>query len=279
MIDRLGQLLRQHEVLYGVICRDVTLTEIELMAQAGYHIVWLDLEHSSLPTSEAIRLGRTITHLGMVPLVRIPELSRTHVQTLLDGGVEIIALPVVRDAAQASELVQLGKYPPLGRRGISSTIPGTGFTIGADPKKRLREVNDATHLMVLFESDEAYEVLDAILDVDGIDIVAMGPNDWASGLGLFGDEARGVSGTEDGQSCQFRCKGGQNRRRRSLQPRAGESLFWPGSASVPPRWCRHRHQTQCPDRNYRPIPRHEIIGDRVVIDGPRPLPSQMSALT
>ena len=189
MIDRLGQLLRQHEMLYGVICRDVTLTEIELMAQAGYHIVWLDLEHSSLATSEAIRLGRTITHLGMVPLVRIPELSRTHVQTLLDGGVEIIALPVVRDAAQASELVQLGKYPPLGRRGISSTIPGTGFTIGADPEKRLREVNDATHLMVLFESGEAYEALDAILDVDGIDIVAMGPNDWASGLGLFGDEA------------------------------------------------------------------------------------------
>ena len=189
LIDRLGQLLHQHELLYGVICRDVTPTEIELMAQAGYHIVWLDLEHSPQPTDEAIRLSRTIAHLGMVPLVRIPELSRTHVQILLDGGVEIIALPVVRDAAQAGELVQLGKYPPLGRRGISSSTPRAGFTLGADPKRTLHELNDATRLMVLFESDEAYEALDEILDVDGIDMVALGPNDWASGLGLFGDEA------------------------------------------------------------------------------------------
>ena len=189
MIDRLGQLLSQHEPLYGLICRDVTLLEIELIAQAGYHFVWLDLEHSHQSNEEAIRLCRTITHLGMVPLARILELSRTHVQKLLDGGIEIIALPVVRDAAQANELVQLGKYPPLGQRGISSSTPRAGFTLGADPKKRLQEVNDATHLMVLIESDEAYESLDTILGVEGIDIVGAGPNDWAAGLGLFGQEA------------------------------------------------------------------------------------------
>ena len=188
-MDRLGQLLSQHEQLYGLICRDVTLLEIELIAQAGYHFVWLDLEHSHQSNEEAIRLSRTITHLGMVPLVRILELSRTHVQKLLDGGVEIIALPVVRDAAQACELVQLGKYPPLGQRGISSSTPRAGFTLGDDPKKRLQEVNDATHLMVLFESDAAYESLEAILGVEGIDVVGAGPNDWAAGLGLFGDEA------------------------------------------------------------------------------------------
>lgn len=189
MIDRLGQLLSQDKPLYGLICRDVTLLEIELMAQAGYQIVWIDLEHSHQSDEEAIRLSRTITHLGMVPLVRIPELSRTHVQKLLDGGVEIIALPVVRDVTHASELVQLGKYPPLGGRGISSSTPRTGFTLGSDPKKRLQEVNDATHLMVLVESEEAYESLDAILDIKGIDMVAVGPNDWAAGQGLFGGDA------------------------------------------------------------------------------------------
>ena len=113
MIDRLGQLLRDNERVYGVICRDPTLLEIELMAQAGYHIVWIDLEHSPKPVDEVVRLGRTITHLGMVSLVRIPELSRTHVQLLLDGGIEVLVLPDVRSAQQASEFVQLGKYPLL----------------------------------------------------------------------------------------------------------------------------------------------------------------------
>ena len=188
-MDRLTDLLGQQKALYGVICRDVTQLDIELMSHAGFHVVWLDLEHSHQSDEEAIRLCRTATHLGMVPLVRIPELTRTHVQKLLDGGVEIVALPDVRTAAQAEDLVQLGKYPPVGRRGISSSTPRTGFTLGADPEKRLQEVNEATHLMVLFESNEAYEDVDAILGVDGIDMVAVGPNDWTASLGLFGDAA------------------------------------------------------------------------------------------
>ena len=190
MADRLGQLLSEHERLYGLICRDATLTDIELMAQAGVHAVWLDLEHSPLSTPEAIRLGRSIAHLGMVPLVRIPELSRTHVQILLDGGIQIVVLPDVRDVEQAREFVQLGKYPPLGRRGVSTTTAGAGFTLGADPQQTLREADAATHLMVMFESDEGYEALDAILEVEGIDMVTVGANDWATSLGLFGDEAK-----------------------------------------------------------------------------------------
>ena len=179
------------DFLYGVICRDVTLTDIEVMAQEGYHIVWIDLEHSpSQSMEEAIQLCRSITHLGMVPLVRIRELSRTNVQPLVDGGVQVIALPDVRSANQASELVQLGKYPPLGQRGYSSTNAGIGFKLEGDQKESLRRVNEATHLMVLFESDEGYQDLDNILGVEGVDMVGVGPNDWAISLGISGDEAK-----------------------------------------------------------------------------------------
>ena len=190
--NRLGKLLEQHEALYGVICRDATLTDIELMAQAGYHVVWLDMEHGPQSTAETLRLGRTITHLGMVPLVRMPELSRTQVQRLLDGGIQVLALPDVRNAGEAARFVELGKYPPLGQRGVSSSSAGTDFTMGPDPRQRLREANDATHLMVMIESDEACEALDGILAVEGIDMVTVGPMDWAVGLGLFGDEARAL---------------------------------------------------------------------------------------
>ena len=190
MSNRLGQLLEENEFLYGVICRDVTFTDIELMAQEGYHIVWIDLEHSQQSTEEAIRLGRSVSHLGMVPLVRIRELSRTNVQPLVDGGVQVIVLPDVRSAEQAAELVQLGKYPPLGQRGFSSTNAGIGFKLDGDPNEILRQVNEATHLLVLFESDEGYEQLDDILAVEGIDMVGVGPMDWSISLGISGDAAK-----------------------------------------------------------------------------------------
>ncbi len=188
--DRLGELLNENDLLYGVVCRDVTLTDIELMAREGYHVVWIDLEHSPQSSEEAIQLSRTITHLGMVPLVRIRELSRTNVQPLLDGGVQVIVLPDVRSAKQAKELVQLGKYPPSGQRGFSSTAAGIGFQLVGDQEEVLRHVNTTTHLMVLFESDEGFEDLDRILEVDGIDLVGVGPNDWSVGLRLFGDDAK-----------------------------------------------------------------------------------------
>ena len=192
MSGRFRELLKTQEVLYGVICRDATVTDLELMAQVGYSVIFLDLEHSPQSTAEVLRLGRTISHLGMVPLARIPELSRTHVQCLLDGGIEILTLPDVKGAAQASRLVQLSKFPPLGERGVSTSCAGTDFTLGTNPQRTLREANEGTSLMVMIESDEGYSALDDILEVEGIDLVTVGEMDWSVSLGLFGPEAKRV---------------------------------------------------------------------------------------
>jgi len=190
MSGRLRELLKTEEVLYGVICRDTTMTDLELMAQLGYSVVFLDLEHGPQSTAEVLRLGRTIAHLGMVPMARIPELTRTQVQRLLDGGMEILTLPDVRNAAQAARLVRLGKFPPLGERGVSSSSAGTGFTLGSDPGRALREADLGTSLMVMIESDEGYRALDDILQVEGIDMLTVGEMDWSVSLGLFGPEAK-----------------------------------------------------------------------------------------
>lgn len=189
MKDRLGQLLDENAVLSGITSRDPTLTDLELMAMAGCHVVWLDLEHAPLTITRAVELCRTITHLGMVPMARIIELTRTHVQALLDGGCQIVLMPNVQDAAQAEEFVRLGKFPPRGERGASSSAPGLDFNLGSDPQQKLREANAATHLMVQFESDTAFENLDDICAVDGIEMVTVGLIDWATSRGLFGEEA------------------------------------------------------------------------------------------
>ena len=123
-------------------------------------------------------------------MARIPELTRTQVQRLLDGGMEILTLPDVRSAAQAARLVQLGKFPPLGERGVSSSSAGTGFTLGSDPRRALGEADLRTSLMVMIESDEGYRALDDILEVEGIDMLTVGEMDWSVSLGLFGPEAK-----------------------------------------------------------------------------------------
>ena len=187
MDDRLQELLEKNRFLYGVICRNPSMINIELLAQEGYHIVWFDLEHAAVSLAQAADLARFAWHLGMIPLVRTVELTRSNLQIMLDSGFKIILLPDVKSESQASQLVQLGKYPPLGQRGFSSTAASNDFRVGRDLKTTLRNADAATHLMVQFESDEGYGNLDAILAVDGIDMVLIGPADWAISAGLFGD--------------------------------------------------------------------------------------------
>jgi 4-hydroxy-2-oxoheptanedioate aldolase len=190
MTDQLARLLSQNKTLLGIICRDPTLTDMELLAQVGCHVVWIDLEHGAISTIDALRLCRTITHLGMVPAARIVELNRTHVQTLLDGGYRILILPQITSAAEARRFVELAKYPPLGNRGVSSSAAGINFSFGPDPLKTLSEVNAATHLMVLIEDDRGYENLEPILGVEGVDMITVGPTDWGISKGLSPGQAK-----------------------------------------------------------------------------------------
>lgn len=189
-MNRLNELLCENRVLSGILCRDPTFVDMELLAQLGFNAIWMDLEHSPTSMTEATQLSRTIAHLGMVPMARIIELTRTNVQALLDGGFEVLILPDVKDAAQATEFVQLGKFPPEGERGASSTAAGINYTLGSNPRQTLEEANKGTHLMPMIESDKAFNELDSILQVNGIDMLTVGPMDWTLSQGSFSEDAK-----------------------------------------------------------------------------------------
>lgn len=163
---------------WGVLCRDATPTDLELMRRAGYGIVWFDLEHGSLSLAQTIGLVRTADHLGLTTAVRIPELTRSVIQPLLDHGTRIVILPDVQGEAHGREFVRLGRFPPLGQRGVSSATRWSGFATGEHVVDRVRTADADVHLMVQFESDEAFASVDGILRVPGVDMVTVGPLDW-----------------------------------------------------------------------------------------------------
>jgi 2-keto-3-deoxy-L-rhamnonate aldolase RhmA len=51
---------------------------------------------------------------------------------------------------------------------------------------RLKFTNDQVFITVLFESAQAFEYLDEIASMDGIDSLSIGPQDLAQNLGVFG---------------------------------------------------------------------------------------------
>jgi 2-keto-3-deoxy-L-rhamnonate aldolase RhmA len=94
-------------------------------------------------------------------------------------------IPGIRTAEEARRAVASTKYPPQGFRGIASVRGGQyGLDTGY-----LKEANGNVLVFLQIETRDAVKDVDAILDVPGIDVCFIGPNDLSADLGHIGDLA------------------------------------------------------------------------------------------
>jgi 4-hydroxy-2-oxoheptanedioate aldolase len=82
----------------------------------------------------------------------------------------------------AKKLVESAKFPPKGRRGFGSPFSMEKFGIQSQTQY-LQEANDALLTIVQIETKEALENVDAIAQVDGIDVLLVGPFDLGNNIG------------------------------------------------------------------------------------------------
>jgi 4-hydroxy-2-oxoheptanedioate aldolase len=112
--------------------------------------------------------------------VRLSDDSATSIQYALDAGAAGVIVPRVHTAEQAAAVVAAASYPPKGVRGAG---PGRASLYGLDRVAGMQEALEQTLVAVQIESAEAVENLDAILAVDSLDMVFVGPNDLSHSLG------------------------------------------------------------------------------------------------
>ena len=98
----------------------------------------------------------------------------------LDVGAQGVVVPHVDTAEQAREVVDAGKFAPIGHRGNYGGRQSFGV------EDYLTTANDETLLVVLIEDVVAIENLDEILTVDHIDCFFVAPGDLSQSMGLPG---------------------------------------------------------------------------------------------
>jgi 4-hydroxy-2-oxoheptanedioate aldolase len=177
--------LARGEVASSMIVRLTRSIEIARLAKtAGFDSLYVDLEHSPLSLETTSQICTAALEAGIAAFVRVPQLEM--VQRVLDGGALGIIVPDVRNAAHAREAVKRAKYPPLGARGFATALPH--FQYRSLPANEFCAVLDAaTMVIVQFESAQAVENADAILAVEGVDMVLFGTNDLTADMGIPGD--------------------------------------------------------------------------------------------
>ncbi len=178
--------LARGEVASSMTVRLVRGIEIARIAKtAGFDSLYIDLEHSSLTLDATGQICMAALEMGLAPFVRVPAKTPEYVSRVLDGGALGIVAPDVRSAEEAHAVVAAAKYPPLGHRGAGGPLPHLHYRTfpAAEANAAL---NDATMVIVQFESWQAVERADDILGVAGVDMVLIGTNDLLADLGLPG---------------------------------------------------------------------------------------------
>jgi 2-keto-3-deoxy-L-rhamnonate aldolase RhmA len=159
---------------------------LTLLKSAGLDYGRLDMEHSS-PSIETVADMAVLARALDFPLVvRPPEGNREWITRLLDVGVWGLHVPQVDTPEIARMVAEAAHYAPAGMRGMAGLSSGTDFDGDLSASDRIAHLNQQVHITVMLESAGAFEQLDDIISIPGIDAITLGPTDLAQELGVFG---------------------------------------------------------------------------------------------
>ncbi len=155
--------------------------DIDAVGPIGFDGAWLEGEHGASDPAELGNLTRACDVWGMTSVARINKNDQGMIYRTFDRGVQSIVVPHVNTKAEAENVVQGGKFAPIGQRGLFTSRQGYGVD------NYLKIANDETSLIVLIEDIVAHDNLDEILEVDHIDAFFVAPSDFAASMGHIGD--------------------------------------------------------------------------------------------
>ncbi|MCS5873141.1 2-keto-3-deoxy-L-rhamnonate aldolase [Klebsiella pneumoniae subsp. pneumoniae] len=157
----------------------------EIAATSGYDWLLIDGEHAPNTIQDLYHQLQAIAPYASQPVIRPVEGNRSLIKQVLDIGARTLLVPMVDTAEQAREVVSATRYPPSGAAALAPAWRER--RAGEGVENYMAEANDELCLLIQVESRTALENLDAILEVDGIDGVFIGPADLSASLGYPDD--------------------------------------------------------------------------------------------
>jgi 4-hydroxy-2-oxoheptanedioate aldolase len=175
--------LEQGQLSLGVGVRMTRSVEIaKAMAVAGFDWLFLDMEHGVMSLEACAQISTAALDAGIAPIARVPNGEYAIATRALDNGALGIVMPHVDSAAEAREVVNRLKYPPVGHRSMGGIGPHYGLR-STSSGEAASALNAANLTIVMLETPTAI----AIAAVPGIDVLLIGTNDLCAEMGIHGD--------------------------------------------------------------------------------------------
>lgn len=184
-LDKLKRKFNNKEFFYGssIVLNEPTI--MELMCEAGFEFMWIEMEHSTIDKNMVQMLTIAAKGTGTPVFVRVAENNPAIVKPILELGVAGIIFPFIKTAKEAELAVKSCKYPPEGIRGFG---PKRAMRYGLmDKFEYIKNADSNTWVMLMIEHIDAVNNLDEILKVPGIGSLVIGPHDLSGSIGILGE--------------------------------------------------------------------------------------------
>lgn len=144
----------------------------EVMANAGWDAVTVDMQHGLHNIETAMQMLQAINTTDAVPLARANWNEPAGIMRLLDSGAFGIICPMINTQADCEKFVSACRYPPLGYRSFGPTRPR--LRVGLDYGDF---ANEEILAIAMVETKEAVEHIEAIAGVESLDGIFIGSGD------------------------------------------------------------------------------------------------------
>lgn len=179
--------LARGEHVVGTFFHSGSALVMDAIGLSGMDYVIIDKEHSPIGVETAADMIRTAEARDLTPFVRIKEISRSSVLKLLDLGAKGLIVPAVGGVEDVKKLVEYGKYPPTGNRGMAMGR-GSDFGLNTLPLPEHWQLHNQEVLIIpMCETRQCLESIEEIAAMDGVDGIFIGPCDLSIALGKPGD--------------------------------------------------------------------------------------------
>lgn len=157
---------------------------IDILSEAGFDWLTIDLEHTSIDLDEVQILIGFIQSHRMAAIVRVSKNEEVVIKRVLDAGADGIIVPMVCSKEEAKMAVEFVKYPPMGERGVGlNRAQRYGF--GFEEYKKW--VDEKSVVIAQIEHIDGVNNIEEIIQTEGIDGIIIGPYDLSGSLGIPGN--------------------------------------------------------------------------------------------
>lgn len=181
--DKLKQKLIGGNTVYGTCITTNAPRWPGLVAAANLDFVFLDTEHIAIDRSELSKMCNTYQALGLTPIVRIPKPDPYQASQVIDDGAIGVIAPYLEDVEEIKELIGATKYRPLKGEKLKAILYNDQLP-STELKSYLDQYNFGNLCIANIESIPAVDRLDALLSIDGLDGVFIGPHDLSINMGI-----------------------------------------------------------------------------------------------